>query len=322
MEIGVSIATIRLNKKNSKKDKSITFYSDLSEYIENCKYYDCNFEHAIEEFCKSKIHNERVEELQKYFGVKKDSYKKVESDEKKYISFTVTCGSYGLKSNITNTDTGNIDFEREINHADVKEFRVMIAYKKNRPGYSVKKGVILFQTLGQYGIKMITIKKIKDFFSNNFNVTTEFYNAATREAFERIIENGGLKSINLIKNKANPNFSNLYGINCGKETRTILFSGVKEKQSFISKIMDMATSKDEVYEFDGEYNDISLTINVGKRQKTVKIRNLNSFYIVEELPKGVMDESGLIIIEKIDKEMISYSNDYLNTLIDGDEVND
>ncbi len=322
MELGVSISTIKLNKKNSKKTKDIPLNSDLSQYMDNCQYSGYNFEDAIKEFYNTNISQVRVEDVQKYFGTKKDSYVKNETDDRIYISFTIACGAYGIKSDMIDTVTGKKEFERNINHADVKDFRVMISYKKNQPDYNVIKGVILFQTLGQYGIKMITVNKIKDFFSKNFNIMPIMNNASTKDALNKIIENGGLKSITLIKNQANPKFSNMYGINCGKEKRTILLSKVREKKDFINKLLDLASSKDEVFEFEGECDDISLTINIAKRQKTIWIKDINSISIIEELPKNVMDGSGNIIIDKIDSEMIKYSDEYLNNLVDGEELNE
>lgn len=321
MELGVYVATIRLRKKNSKKINNIPLNSDLSEYMDDCKYTGYNFEKAINEFYNSKISQERVEDLQKYFGVKKDSYIKSEDNDRVYIAFTISCGAYGIKSDVINTETGKKEFDKEINHADVKNFRVMISFKKNKPGYNVTKGIILFQTLGQFGIKMITISKLKEFFSKNFNITPIIYSASTKDTLSKIIENGGLKSINLIKNKANPDFSNMYGINCGKEKRTILLSEVREKDGLINKLMDMSTSKDEVYEFDGECNEISLTVSFANRQRTVNIKDLNSFSIIEKLSNDVINKSGEIIVKKIDEEMMRYSNDYLDNIVDG-EVSD
>lgn len=149
-----------------------------------------------------------------------------------------------------------------------------------------------------------------------------FYTVSTREAFEKLIENGSFKKLHLIKNEVDPEFSNMLGINGGKEVKTIALAGIKEKKGFVDKILDLATSDKEVYEIDDEYDDISLTIDMGGRTKTTSIRDIRSLYIVEQLPEDVMDVDGEIIVEKVNAAMIEHANDYLDNIVEGDEIDE
>lgn len=322
MVVGVNISSFRFKKKNSKKDEFIPFYSDFSKHKEECIYSCKNIIEVIEEFYKSKFVPEQLDFQKKYFGTKKDSFKVEEKNDRIYISFTVIYGAYGFKSEITDIYTNQVLFKRKINNADVKDFRIMLAFAKEQNGFKINKGVILFEVIGQYGVKTLTTSKLREFLSNFFNVMPFFYTISTREAFEKLVENGSFKKINLIKNEVNPEFSNILGINCGKEVRTVALTSIKEKKNFVDKLLNLATSNKEVYEIDDEYDDISLTIDMGGRTKTTSIKDIRSLYIVEELPEDVLDIDGEMIIPKIDAAMMQYANDYLDNIVEGDDVVD
>ena len=201
MVVGVNISSFRFKKKNTKKEEFIPFYSDFSKNKKDCAYHCENIIKVIEEFYKSKILPEQLNYHKKYFGTKKDSFKIEEKNDRIYISFTIICGAYGIKSEITDIDTNEILFKRKINNADVKDFRIMFAFAKNQKGFEINKGVILFEVIGQYGVKTLTTNKFREFLSNSFHIIPLFYTISTREAFEKLVENGSFKKINLIKNE-------------------------------------------------------------------------------------------------------------------------
>ena len=155
MVVGVNISSFRFKKKNTKKEEFIPFYSDFSKNKKDCAYSCENVIKVIEEFYKSKILPEQLDYHKKYFGTKKDSFKIEEKNDRIYISFTVICGAYGIKSEITDIDTNEILFKRKINNADVKDFRIMFAFAKNQKGFEINKGVVLFEVIGQYGVKTL-----------------------------------------------------------------------------------------------------------------------------------------------------------------------
>ena len=196
----------------------------------------------------------------------------------------------------------------------------MFAFARNQDKFEVNKGVVLFEVIGQYGVKTLITNKLREFLSNSFHVIPFFYTVSTREAFEKLVEKGSFKKINLIKNEVSPNFSNMLGINCGKEVRTVAVASIREKKNFVDKLLNFATSDKEVYEIDDEYDDISITIDMGGRTKTTSIKNFSSLYIVEELSKDVLDIDGEMIVQKIDDAMMQYANDYLYNIVEGDEI--
>ena len=323
MMVGVNVSSFRLKKKNSRKDVYIPFYSNFSNYRDDCKYSCEDVIGVIEEFYKSKITPEQMEYHKKYFGVKNGSFKIEEKNDRVYVFFTVICGGYGLKSDITDIDTNKVLFEKKVNNADVKDFRVMFAFEKNQEGFVIDKGAILFQVIGLHGVKTLTTAAFKDFLSKNFNITPFFYTLSTRQAFEKLVENGSFKKIHLIKNQVNPKFSSMFGINCGKEVRTVALTKIKEKQGFVDKLLQFATSDKEVYEIDdNQYDDISLTVDVAGRIKTTSIKELHSFYMVDELPNSVINKEGEIIIPEMDNALIERANSYLDNIVEGSETDE
>ena len=61
---------------------------------------------------------------------------------------------------------------------------------------------------------------------------------------------------------------------------------------------------------------------MGGRTKTTSIRDIRSLYIVEQLPENVMDIDGEIIVEKVNAAMIEHANDYLDNIVEGDEIDE
>jgi len=322
MTVGVNVSSFRLKEKNSRKDEYISFFTNLSQYKETCIYLCDNIIALLETFYKLRLKSEQLVNYKKYFRTEEDSFIAEEKNNRIYVSFTILCGAYGIHSNITNIDNDKVEFNRKANNADVKEFRVMFAFSKDQRGFEIKKGVVLFEVIGQYGIKTLTTSIFKEFLSTQFNLMPFFYTVCNREAFERLVENGNFKKINLIKNEVSPEFSNMMGINCGKETKSIALTTIREKRNFIDKLLNLATSSEEVYELDDEYDDISLTIEMGGRTKTTNIRDIRSLYIVESLPEDVLDIDGALNVSNMNKAMMEYADDYLNNMIEGDEIYD
>lgn len=319
MEVGVNISSFRFKRKNTRKDEYIPFYSNFSKYKEDCNYLCENVIELITEFYNSLKIPESVDYYKKYYGSKDNSLIIVEENDRVYISFTIICGAYGLKSNITDINTNEIVYERKINNADVKDFRIMFAFEKDSKNLFVKKGVVLFQVIGSYGIKTLTIEKFKSFLSHNFNIMPFFYTISTRAAFEKLINAGNFKKINLIKNQVDAELSNAFGVNLGKEVKTYAITKVKEKKKFIDKILELAESNKEVYEIDDNYDDITVMVDINGRTKTTSIKDIRSLYIVEQLPNDVLDIDGELIIPKINQEMVNHANDYLDNIVEGDE---
>ena len=89
-----------------------------------------------------------------------------------------------------------------------------------------------------------------------------------------------------------------------------------------TSILGSRSDEDIEDDYDDEYDDISITIDMGGRSKTTSIKNFNSLYIVEKLPEEVLDIDGEMNVPKINYAMAQYADDYLNNMVEGDEIVD
>lgn len=317
--IGVNVSSFSFKYRNKKKDY-IPFDSNFSCLKKDCPFSCNNVLELIREFYNARLSPEKIDYYQKYFATKENSFKIEENDNRIFIFFDVLYGAYGINSDITNVDTNEVEFNRKLNNADVKNFRVMFAFSKRKPGYDIVKGVVLFQVTGHYGVKTMVYSKFKDFLSKNFNVTPIFYTISSREAIKNLIKKCNFKKVTLIKNEPQPEFASIWGINCGKETRTYLLRNIKEKQKFGDVLINLLTSDKQVCEIIDGYDDISFTVDNNGRSKTIRVDNLDNISLVENLPEEVLDVDGKIITSKIDNYMMNIANDYLKDMVEGVEV--
>lgn len=233
------------------------------------------------------------ESLSKLFSIEKRSIKVEENSEFYYITCVIKSGSYGLESDITDRKTQDVVYSRKKDDADIKRFRCLFYIPKNKNNFLAKKGIIVFQTLGNYGVKTITLKHIKKFFSKN-GFTFESRTISATDFLRNLIENNRLKKITFIKNViSEDDCDNLY-VQCGREERSYVRPRLKDR--IYHKLMNLVEKKFDksnyAIEFGDEcFEDIKLTFKIGNSQKTASITRIDKFSIVETIPQKIFKES-------------------------------
>lgn len=324
MNIGVNISSFQFRVKNKKKDPIVPFFSDFSEYNKNRfigKNNVIDVIDAIEQFYNENQSPKLVNRYKKYFFTQKNSYSSKDDDNIITIAFTICCGDYGIKSDIISVDTQQIVYNKMMNNADVKDFRIMFVFHKNsnvkHDDKQVYKGIVLMEVIGKYGIKTITYSIFREFFSNCFNIIPTFNSLASEEELRQLIKNGAFKQVHLIKNKTNSPFSSMFDVNGGREETTINLIKFKNTDKFVNKILSLISQEQTVYEIGDKYDDISFTIKANGKIKKISVRNIENLYLVEDLPDDVLEKDGTLIPKKMDFAMLQRALPYLNNLVDG-----
>lgn len=322
MNAGVNINSFQFKVKNSRKDTTVPFFSDFSENNKNCLLGKNNVIEAIKKFYTENQSPKLINRYKKYFFTKKDSYKLTDDGNIITIAFTICCGDYGIKSDIISVDTQEIVYNKSINNADVKDFRIMFVFHKNKniihDDKQVYKGIVLMEVIGKYGIKTITYSIFREFFSHYFHVIPIFNSMASKDELEQLIKNGAFKQVHLIKNKTNSAFSSMFDVNGGREETTINLIKFKNTETFVDKILSLISQEQELYEIGNTYyNDLSFTVKTNGRTKKISVRNIEDLYLVEDLPDDVLERDGTLVPEKMDFAMLQRANSYLSNLVDG-----
>ena len=173
---------------------------------------------------------------------------------------------------------------------------------------------MLFQTIGTYGIKTITTQKMKEFFSEK-GITLETRSVSVRMFMEKIIENGSLTKVTLVKNSVSPDSSDNMFISTGREEKSYIKPRLK--QNWIDKFLDFLDGKnqDDIFEINDEkYQDIRITFSLSGKSRTVRANDIDRFSVVEEIPDSIFN-NGKYSKEHLTTHMISVVEAYKDKMV-------
>lgn len=93
----------------------------------------------------------------KLFSVKENSFCKIVRDTYTAVSFVIKSGGYGVEGEITDRTSQVVTYHRKENESDVKEFLCVVYIPHDIGNLQIKKGILVFQSIGAYGVKTISI---------------------------------------------------------------------------------------------------------------------------------------------------------------------
>lgn len=289
------IKIMNLNKKITGNEKE---YSDFFELLNN--------------FCIK--HSERFimnDYEQKMFKIETEKIKIEENEKFRYTYIDINSGGYGIEANIVNTKTNKVLYTRKKEHAETIHFRVFFAVPK---GEDVCKGIIIFQNIGQYGIKTITTDYLRKYINDELNLYTTTGNICPQVFVKKLLDNDGLMKIIYTRNNVSNDKADTDSMGYGKEERIIAgFSNVKKWKEKISGYFN-GTSR--IYEFeDIDYSGVKFVTSIYGRTRTININNINNLSIIEGIPDEVVNAFGDIDDKKLKKHFIEVTKEYLEHMV-------
>lgn len=310
---GLLVCSFYLKKKFSRcNDNVIDLNRKINDEENNSEYADI-FE-LFNFFLNDASRTKDDERSMKLFSVLPETITNYDSETYRATSFVVNSGSYGLESEITDRISGQIKYKRTRDDADIKQFYCLIYVPKDVDGTSIQKGIMLFQTLSTYGIKTITTQEMKEFFSKK-GITLETRSVSVRMFMEKIIENGSLTRVTLVKNSVSPDSSDNMFISTGREEKSYIKP--KLKQNWINKFLDFLDGKDQddIFEINDEkFQDIRITFSISGKSRTVRANDIDRFSVVEEIPDSVFN-NGKYSKERLINHMITVAETYKSKMV-------
>ena len=310
---GLLVCSFYLKKKFSRcNDNVIDLNRKINDEESNSEYADI-FE-LFNFFLNDASRTKDDEHSMKLFSVLPETITNYDSETYRATSFVVNSGSYGLESEITDRISGQIKYKRTRDDADIKQFYCLIYVPKDVDGTSIQKGIMLFQTLSTYGIKTITTQEMKEFFSKK-GITLETRSVSVRMFMEKIIENGSLKKVTLVKNAVSPDSSDNMFISTGREEKSYIKP--KLKQNWINKFLDFLDGKDQddIFEINDEkFQDIRITFSISGKSRTVRANDIDRFSVVEEIPDSIFN-NGKYSKERLINHMITVAETYKSKMV-------
>lgn len=265
-------------------------------------------------FCEEHYENVNDEKKSKTFSIEKNSIKYNDTDTYRTMSFTIISGAYGIESDMTDSNTNEILFHRDTHVADNKKFNVLFFVPKDAGDASVIKGILIFQTIATYGVKDITVKKIKAFIKN-IGLSIDTRSVSVGVLIEKLINDGGLHKITLIKDRISLNDADNMLISSGREEKS--FINPKLQPAWLQKLLLLFDKKDKsgIYEIEGEeYEDIRVHFDLGGRPRTASLSNIDRFSVIEDFPETIYN-NGRYNKEELIEHMIETAVAYKEKMV-------
>lgn len=286
------------NKKNEnyiKLNKDINFSKEFNQIIDKYGVITDN------------------EEIQKLFSIKKIVPQKTEDSNFYYYPFIVTSGSYGIESSIMDRKSNQIKHKKNKDEADMKNFICMVAIPKDIDNFENTKGLIFFQTIGTYGIKIITTTHLNDFFKSKGLIFITRHILLKKLANE-IFKKGVFKKITITQNNISPDLCDNIIQSSGKVKTTYINPILKK--TWLKQLIDKLSNNSDsnLLEFeDITYNDIEINFDYNGRRRTMKLGDIDALSFPINIPNEI------IISKNSEQEIINFitslATDYKNYLI-------
>lgn len=240
-----------------------------------------------------------------------------ETDDFRYFYMIIKSGSYGSSSEIIDRKTHRVSHHKKKDETDERPFILYIVVPKDSHNVKVQKGMFFFQNVGIYGVKTITIDYIKEFFSQKFGVTLICKAVAPELFIKKMISESSIDRIVMTKNVKSEDISDNQGMGYGQETRVLskLIFGSKWPNMF-EKIKFFSKAKYNLFEFGGvNYDGLKLIVNVGDRQRTIDMGNLENLSLRENIPEEVKMPNGHPNINRLLNYFHQVGYEYLSEMV-------
>lgn len=306
---GLLICSFFLKKKYSRTEDEILELNQPYEYDEVT--YD-NIFSLFNGFYDNYTELADDEKLMKMFSIDRDSIKRDSREDYVVESGIIHSGSYGTESAITNKITKEVVYRRSQDDADIKQFHYMIYVPNDADENEIVKGMLLFETIGTFGVKTISVNNMKHFFSEKYGLTMETRSISVRIFIENLLKKDKLKRVTLIRDSVSRDPADNMFLNIGREEKTYIKPTLKE--SWITKLLEYLDghSNEDIFEINDEvYEDIQLTFLHSGRTKTVRLNNIDKFSMVEDIPDYVFNvdrNGGQNLIEYMEQTANNYAS--------------
>lgn len=312
---GMMICSFYLKSRFARTDE---LYTLNDSYVIQNKGISFNCaKDMVVSFCQKYSNFTDDEDKKRMFSVNKESVLNYDTDDYSALSFTVRAGAYGIESDITDRTTKKVKYRRTTDDADIKDFKCVVFIPKDIGNNKIIKGIIIFQTIATYGIKTITVKKMKEFFAD-IGLTLEIRSVSVRIFVEKLVNNGALHKITFIKNKISPDLSDSIIITTGREERSYIKPQLKQK--WFDKVLNFLEQKSDtdIFEIDEqEYDDIKVTFTINGNYRTVSLKYIDKFSVVEDLPDSVYNNgrfNEIVLVEHMIKTAIDYKEKMITSV--------
>lgn len=315
MNLSLTACSFLLKKRNSRGN--YLFFND-KVISENSKEYSIS--EAFINFFKN--HSEAIDDKDKKrtFHCEFEDSNCGETKDYSYVYCIIKSGVYGSSSEIINNKDRKIVHKKTADQTEEKPFYLYVIIPKDSQDGTVKvqKGMLFFQNVGQFGVKTVTTKYIREYFSENYNTTFVCKTIATKLFVDRMIKKEKVNQIIMTKNHKSVDSSDNFAKGYGCETKIISnLTLTEDKWKKLKNNMNLfSKSKFELFEFEKiEYNQLKVNVKIGNHYRTVNMGNLENLSLIEEIPDYIKMSDGHPDKEKLLSHFETVADDYLKQMV-------
>lgn len=296
MSLGMYICSFYFVQNAKKKKRRYVW--DLHNEIkgeENCFSNALDF---FQKFFESRKEPDDIEDDKRVYYIETKPEWQGEEEEFYYTMAKIYSGIYGVEADIYDKNVKKKVGKRGVNQADVMPFLfyVVIPKASGNSSYPVNKGIMIFQSISVYGIKMITTKLIKNYALSTVNSNFYTRNIAPKAFLEQLFSLGKLKSLILTKNVVSYDKSNsIEGVNFGREKRVYSQFAEFNKSKLFERLINFGMDKKSVFEWnDGtDFDSAKVQIKLPEGNiRTVDLHNFDNNSIIEIIPERYSKDNG------------------------------
>lgn len=317
--LSLTTCSFYIKKSNSKTINGVYFLNDEIITTDNDEY---NINTTVEEmflsFSTNYVSSIKDEKIKKTFSCEYIEKKSFFTDDYKCLTFKITSGYYGNAGNINNVETKKHMYTISPDDAVERDYYMFVVIPKDSNTVHVNKGLLIFQNTSVFGVKTITTDLIRDFFSNNYNISLICANIAPKLFIDRILKKDKLKQMIMIKNHKSSLDTDNYNYGYGVESRIISKICFSEPmwELLLDKINTFIKGKYNLFEFrDENYDKLKLKVDIGGRTRIIDLHNIDNLSVIEGIPDGIKGADGNADIDKLIAFIKDLIIDYMTEMV-------
>lgn len=264
--------------------------------------------------------DEKNETIFTFEDVKKDEIK--DSNQRTIfnaIYFKIKTGEYGIETEIVDSNTGRVTHPRTQTEADVMPFGFCIAV----PTGDVTRGIIILQSMGNYGITVVLRKKLNECVRNMIDLDFRMIigQMVPKPYIRRFFEISKLKSIKMVRYDIPDDLADRYGVDRGSkamEERIIKYpiGFIMRNRQKLDEWLEGRLRYDRLIELpDFVPDDVKLEFHCGGTStKTISLKNVDRLIITEDITNDIILNKGYPEFESLKIKMKETASDYLRMM--------
>lgn len=294
--LSLTACSFIIKKTNSRElDKVFPLNSSISGINEKEEYRFNDAIHLFADFFNS--YTEIITDVgkQQTFSCNCDPSFRDETNEFRLLYAKVFSGIYGSSSDIIDADTKKVKFSISSTDIETRPFYVFVIVPKDSENVTVQKGMLIFQNVGQFGIKTVTTDYMQAYFSAHYGITLKCRTIAPELFIKKVIRRDNIKKFVMVKNTKSSDRADNIGIGYGKEVREIADLNFSETlwNKMFDKIRWVAGSRYNLFEFENkQYDTLKVVVDIGGRSRKIDLHNLDNLSIIEAIPDEIRMADG------------------------------